>query len=183
MSMPTGFRAEAAVPHQRPAAAAAEIDDEIAGRRPQELAQHVVADLRPEERRRDPLVARVDVQRFVEVLGPLGELVGRMHVEELTPRRGEDTAAAVAGERGRQPAAAVGAAHEGNETIRNHRRDEEDTTSLNSASSRAARSSQLYSATALAAAAASLARSAASSASRRMPCARAAASPGATSTA
>ena len=67
-------RAPVAVPQQRPAAAAAEIDDEVVRLRREERAQHVVADLRSEQRRRDPLVARVGVQRLVQVLGLLGEL-------------------------------------------------------------------------------------------------------------
>jgi hypothetical protein len=48
---PDGLRAPVTVPQQRAPAPAAEIDHEVAGGRRQERAQHVVADLRAQERR------------------------------------------------------------------------------------------------------------------------------------
>ncbi len=80
-------RAQVAVPQQRAAAAAAEIDHAIAGAGPEEFAQHVVADLRSEQRRRDALVARVRVERFVQILRLLRELIGGPQVEVLPGRR------------------------------------------------------------------------------------------------
>ncbi len=97
-----GLGAEVAVPHERPPAAAAEIDDEIARRELQELAQHVVADLRSEERRRDSLVARVGMQRFVEILRLLGELVRGPQIQILVLRRAI-RAARMTGRRDRHP--------------------------------------------------------------------------------
>ena len=144
--------AEVAVPDERAPAAAAEVDDQVAGPGPQKLPQHVVADLRSEKRRRNALVARVGVQGFVEVFRLLREGVSRAQVQILIARGLVEAAAALArqltlsaGAAG-QGAAALGAADERNQSIGNHRVGA--STSLKRISSRSARRSQLYSATA-----------------------------------
>ncbi len=86
MSIPTTLGPEIPVPHQGTAAAAPEIDHDVPRLRAQELPQHVVADLRAEERRRHALVARVGVQGFVEVLRLFGELLGRTQIEVVVAR-------------------------------------------------------------------------------------------------
>ena len=72
MSTPTASAPRSRFQSERPSAAAAEVDDRSPGAG-QELAQHVVADLRAEQRRRHTLVPRVGVERLVEILGLLGE--------------------------------------------------------------------------------------------------------------
>ncbi len=69
------------VPRHRPSAAAAEIESAIAGAGREKPPEHVVADLRSEERRRDRLVAGVGVERLVEVSRSLGKLGERSKVE------------------------------------------------------------------------------------------------------
>ena len=123
MSIPTAVRPPVAVPQQRAAAAAAEIDDAIAGARREELAQHVVADLRAEQRRRHALVPRVGVQRLVQVLRLLLERLVRPQVEEVLRRpavlpaaRGRSAPTAR-----RRASVARRAPHERQQSVRNHR--------------------------------------------------------------
>ena len=71
------------IPHERPAAAAPEIDDPVARVELQHPAQHVVADRGRQERRRHRLVPRVGVQGLLKILRRLGELGERTQVEEL----------------------------------------------------------------------------------------------------
>ena len=61
-------RSPVAVPQQRPAAAAAQIDDEIVRLGSEKCPQHVVADFRSEQRRRQAFVPGVGMQRLVQIL-------------------------------------------------------------------------------------------------------------------
>ena len=88
-----------AVPEQRAPASAAEIHDAIARSRREELAQHVVADLRSQQRRRHALVAGVGVQRLVQVLRPLLEGLVRPQVEKVPGRPAVLFAARLASQR------------------------------------------------------------------------------------
>jgi hypothetical protein len=83
-------------PDERPAAAAAEIDRAIPGAELQELPEHVESHFRSEHRRRDRLVPRVGVERFVEILRLLGACRNRPQVEHAAGRR-EHAVAARAG--------------------------------------------------------------------------------------
>jgi hypothetical protein len=80
---PDRLRPPVPVPQERASAAAPQVHDEIVRARGQEVAEHVVADLRTEQRRRDPLVARVGVQRLVQVLRLLVEPRDGAQVEVL----------------------------------------------------------------------------------------------------
>ena len=93
------LRSPVAVPQQRAAAAAAQIDDQVVRFRREEPPQHVVADLRTEQRRRHALVARVDVQRLVQVFRLFGVLDAWSEVEEV-PRRAVVRASASAADEG-----------------------------------------------------------------------------------
>ena len=79
-------RAALVIPDERSAAAAPEIDDHVAGRRLEEAPQHPLADAGLQQRRRHGLVARVGVQRLVEVLRLLGERRRRPQVQIARPR-------------------------------------------------------------------------------------------------
>ena len=178
MSMPTWYGAEVGVPDERAAAAAAEVDDDVAGPGREERPQHVVADLRAQQRRRHVLVARVGVQRLVEVLRLLGETHAGVQVEVLRVR-GEPAVAGAAGEVGRRAAdgaAAIRAPHQFHQPRRNHAR--LPITASSSASMRSARLSQVHSRTSSRACAARRDASAASPSTRARPAASDPASPG-----
>ena len=121
-----GRGAPVAVPEQRAAAAAAEIDDEVVRLGREERAQHVVADFRAEQRRRHAFVTRVGVQRLVQILRLLGELDARTQIEIVARRAVVRAAAAPAAPaRPGGPASAPwqsGTAHEREQTVRDHQR-------------------------------------------------------------
>ena len=108
----------------------------------EELAQHVVADLRSEQRRRHALVARVGVQRLVQVFRPLLEGLVRPQVEKVRRRPAVLLAARLAGQRrrftGERPVAGR-AADEREQSVAKSRRPSPSTRRANSASSRSAR--------------------------------------------
>jgi hypothetical protein len=81
MSMPTVSAPQSAF-QQRASAAAAQVHDAIGRGRAQKRPQHVVPDLRAEQRRRHALVPGVGVQRFVEVPGLLGERLARPEIQK-----------------------------------------------------------------------------------------------------
>jgi hypothetical protein len=104
-------RAAAAVPDQRAAAAAPQVEHEVRWSEPQEPAQHPLPNTGLQQRRRDGLVTRVRVQRIVEVLRLLLELGQRPQVEAAARGRKGASACAAAGLiRHDEGAAAVGTA-------------------------------------------------------------------------
>ena len=97
-------RMAVAVPEQHAAAAAAEVDDPIAGGRPEEPAEHVVANAGRQERRRDRLMPRVGVERLVHVFRLLGECHAWPQVEIVAASTIEHAPATPGRSRSRAPA-------------------------------------------------------------------------------
>ena len=93
---PDRRRAPVAVPQQRTAAAAAEIDDAIVRLGSQERPKHVVPDLAIRETGRQAFVPRIGVQRLIEILRLFGELDPGPEVE-IVPRSCCGTAARIPG--------------------------------------------------------------------------------------
>ena len=81
MSMPTVVARQSRFHRSARPLPQPEIDDQVGRSRREKRAQHVVADSRSEQRRRDRLVPRVGVERLVQVLGLLGIFDARPEIE------------------------------------------------------------------------------------------------------